>query len=594
MSDRAVKYADLVAEWLEELGYTHCFFVAGGNIMHLLDGVRKRMTCVPFVHEVAAGIATEYFNASDGDGRAFALVTAGPGLTNVVTALGGAWLESRELLLLGGQVKSSDLARGQVRQRGIQEIDGRDIAAPLCKAAITLEEPIDRAQFAELVELSRTPRRGPVFLEFCLDVQGAPVDRDELESRPSAPPPALPCAREEDVVRVRELLEQARRPLLLIGGGVSRGAALAALPLLRASAVPVMTTWNGIDRIDRADPNYFGRPNTWGQRSANIISQSADVLVALGTRLGLQQTGFNWQEFVPHGKVVQVDIDRAELAKGHPRVDVAIHADADDLLPRLLDGLVLDPSVDAWRAFAREVIELLPLSEAANAHADGYLDPFDWVLELSELCTADDVVIPASSGGANSVSLQVFQQKRGQPIVTDHGLAAMGYGLSGAIGAALGHPGRRTVLIEGDGGFAQNFQELGTVAVNALPLKCFIVANEGYASIRSTQRNYFGGDYVGCDTSTGLGFPDWIKLFTAFDIPSIELRSGWSDDPGFRNLWESPGPAGFVVPVDPEQSYFPKISSRVTATGSMESNPLHRMSPELPDDLAAVVLRHLP
>jgi acetolactate synthase-1/2/3 large subunit len=218
----------------------------------------------------------------------------------------------------------------------------------------------------------------------------------------------------------------------------------------------------------------------------------------------------------------------------------------------------------------------------------------DWVLELSELCTADDVVIPASSGGANSVSLQVFQQKRGQPIVTDHGLAAMGYGLSGAIGAALGHPGRRTVLIEGDGGFAQNFQELGTVAVNALPLKCFIVANEGYASIRSTQRNYFGGDYVGCDTSTGLGFPDWIKLFTAFDIPAIELRSGWSDDPGFRDLWESPGPAGFVVPVDPEQSYFPKISSRVTATGSMESNPLHRMSPELPDDLAAVVLRHLP
>jgi acetolactate synthase-1/2/3 large subunit len=594
MSDRTVKYADLVAEWLEELGYTHCFFVAGGNIMHLLDGVRKRMTCVPFVHEVAAGIATEYFNASDGEGRAFALVTAGPGLTNVVTALGGAWLESRELLLLGGQVKSSDLARGQVRQRGIQEIDGRDIAAPLCKAAITLEEPIDRARFVELVELGRTPRRGPVFLEFCLDVQGAPVDRDELESRPSAPPPALPRAGEEDVLRVRKLLEQARRPLLLIGGGVSREAVLAALPLLSASAAPVMTTWNGIDRIDRADPNYFGRPNTWGQRSANIISQSADVLVALGTRLGLQQTGFNWQEFVPHGKVVQVDIDRAELAKGHPRVDVAIHADADDLLPRLLDGLVLDPSVDAWRAFAREVIELLPLSEAANAHADGYLDPFDWVLELSELCTADDVVIPASSGGANSVSLQVFQQKRGQPIVTDHGLAAMGYGLSGAIGAALGHPGRRTVLIEGDGGFAQNFQELGTVAVNALPLKCFIVANEGYASIRSTQRNYFGGDYVGCDTSTGLGFPDWIKLFTAFDIPAIELRSGWSDDPGFRDLWESPGPAGFVVPVDPEQSYFPKISSRVTATGSMESNPLHRMSPELPDDLAAVVLRHLP
>jgi acetolactate synthase-1/2/3 large subunit len=594
VNDGTVKYADLVAEWLEQLGYTHCFFVAGGNIMHLLDGVRKRMKCVPFVHEVAAGIAAEYFNASDGEGRAFALVTAGPGLTNVVTAIGGAWLESRELLLLGGQVKSSDLALGKVRQRGIQEIDGRDIAAPICKSAVTLTEPIDRAAFAEFVELTRAPRRGPVFLEFCLDVQGAPVERNELEARPAASPAALPRATDAEVIDVRQLLERAIRPVLLLGGGVSREAAVAARPLLTSCRLPVMTTWNGIDRVDSSDPYYFGRPNTWGQRSANIILQSADVLVALGTRLGLQQTGFNWQEFVPGGTVVQVDIDPAELGKGHPRVDLALCADADDLLPRLLDGLQLGPAVGEWRTFAREVIELLPLSDPANEHAEGYFDPYDWVLELSALCTAEDVVIPASSGGANSVSLQTFQQKLGQPIVTDHGLAAMGYGLSGAIGAALAHPGRRTVLIEGDGGFAQNLQELSIVAVNALPLKCFIVANEGYASIRSTQRNYFGGEYVGCDTSTGLGFPDWIKLFAAFDIPAIELGEGWTDDPRFRELWESERPAGFVVPVDPEQSYFPKIASRVTASGSMESNPLHRMSPDLGEDLAVTVLRFLP
>jgi acetolactate synthase-1/2/3 large subunit len=594
VNDGTVKYADLVAEWLEQLGYTHCFFVAGGNIMHLLDGVRKRMKCVPFVHEVAAGIAAEYFNASAGEGRAFALVTAGPGLTNVVTAIGGAWLESRELLLLGGQVKSSDLALGKVRQRGIQEIDGRDIAAPICKASVTLTEPIDRAAFAEFVELTRTPRRGPVFLEFCLDVQGAPVERNELEARPGTSPAALPRATEAEVTNVRQLLERAIRPVLLLGGGVSREAAVAARPLLTSCGLPVMTTWNGIDRVDSADPFYFGRPNTWGQRSANIILQSADVLVALGTRLGLQQTGFNWQEFVPNGTVVQVDIDPAELGKGHPRLDLALCADADDLLPRLLAGLHLDASVGEWRAFAREVIELLPLSDPANEHAGGYFDPYDWTLELSALCSAEDVVIPASSGGANSVSLQTFQQKLGQSIVTNHGLAAMGYGLSGAIGAALGHPGRRTVLIEGDGGFAQNLQELGTVAVNALPLKCFLMANEGYASIRSTQRNYFGGDYVGCDTKTGLGFPDWEMLFAAYGIPAIELRDGWTEDARFRELWESNAPAGFVVPIDPEQSYFPKISSRVTSTGSMESNPLHRMSPDLADDLAVEVLRYLP
>jgi acetolactate synthase-1/2/3 large subunit len=583
-----------VGDWLVEFGYTHCFFVAGGNIMHLLDGVRKRVTCVPFVHEVAAGIATEYFNASGGLGRAFTLVTAGPGLTNVMTAIGGAWLESRELLVLGGQVKSADLARGEVRQRGIQEINGRDIAAPVCKAAVTLEEPIDRAAFAELVELGRTPRRGPIFLEFCLDVQGAPVVRGDLESRRPLAAPPLPRATDAEVLRVRQMLESAKRPVLLIGGGVSREVALVARPFLATCGLPLMTTWNGIDRVASDDPYYFGRPNTWGQRSANIIAQSADVLVALGTRLGLQQTGFNWQEFVPGGTVVQADIDAAELSKGHPRVDLALHADADDLLLRLLNGLRLDPAVDEWIDFARHVRDLLPLSDPANEHANGYLDPFDWVLELSALCTPADVVIPASSGGPFTVTQQAFQQKLGQPIVTNHGLAAMGYGLSGAIGAALAHPGRRTVLIEGDGGFAQNVQELATVAVNALPLKCFLVANEGYASIRSTQRNYFAGEYIGCDTSTGLGFPEWEPLFAAFGIPAVEIGEGWTEDPRFRELWESDGPAAFVLRIDPEQSYFPKISSRVTAAGSMESNPLHRMSPDLPYEVAAEVLNHLP
>jgi acetolactate synthase I/II/III large subunit len=594
VSDDRVKYADLVAEWLEELGYTHCFFVAGGNIMHLLDGMRKRMTCVPFVHEVAAGIAAEYFNESAGEGRAFALVTAGPGLTNVVTAISSAWLESHELLVLGGQVKTSDLARREVRQRGIQEVDGRDIVAPTTKAAVTFEEPPTRARIAELVELARTPRKGPVFLEFPLDVQGAPVDRAALERDAAPGPPPLPRATDEQVASVRALLERAERPVLLIGGGVSRATARALRPALEQAGIPVLTTWNGMDRFDSADPFYFGRPNTWGQRSANIIMQSADVLVAAGTRLGLQQTGFNWQEFVPGGTVVQIDVDEAELRKGHPEVDVPVHADADDLLPRLLDGLADRPALEEWRAFARRVRELLPLNDPGNEHGDGYVDPWDLVLRLSSMATPDDVVVPCSSGGPNVLCMQAWQQKLGQPIVTNKGSASMGLGLSGAIGAALAHPGRRTVHVEGDGGFAQNLQELAIVDVNRLPIKMFIIANEGYASIRMTQRNYFGGEYLGCDTRTGLGFPDWVPLFTAFRIPAIELGPGWEDDERFRELWESGGPAGFIVPVDPEQTYFPKISSRVTATGSMESNPLHRMSPDLPDDVAAEVLRFLP
>jgi acetolactate synthase-1/2/3 large subunit len=189
--------------------------------------------------------------------------------------------------------------------------------------------------------------------------------------------------------------------------------------------------------------------------------------------------------------------------------------------------------------------------------------------------------------------MQTIRQKWGQIVITDKGLASMGYGLSGAIGAALGHPDRRTFLIEGDGGFAQNLQELATVAVNKLNLKIFIFANEGYGSIRMTQKNYFDGAYLGCDTETGLGFPDWHRLFDAYEIPAMTIGPEWSEDTDVLSALDTPGPVGLVVPIDPLQTYWPKIMSRVTETGGMESNPLHEMSPDLEPLLAEQVSRYL-
>ena len=189
--------------------------------------------------------------------------------------------------------------------------------------------------------------------------------------------------------------------------------------------------------------------------------------------------------------------------------------------------------------------------------------------------------------------MQAFQLKSDQTMITNKGLASMGYGLSGAIGCAIADPGRRTVLVEGDGGFTQNLQELATVAVNKLNLKIFLFCNEGYASIRMTQKNYFDGAYLGCDVNSGLGFPDWGTLSAAYRIPSLELSENWADDLAFLNLWQNQGPAVFLVPLHPEQTYFPKITSRISASGGMESNPLHLMTPDLPDDIKAVAMRYL-
>jgi acetolactate synthase-1/2/3 large subunit len=597
-----MKYSDVLISWLKCTGFSHCYFVAGGNIMHLLNSARQQLVCVPVVHEVAAAIATEYHNATvqagaaaPGVGKALALVTAGPGLTNTLTGLAGAWLESRELLLLGGQVKVEDLAPPGLRQLGIQEVDGVAMAAPVCKRSLCLREPLPAdAVLAEVAE-SWSGRPGPVFLELPLDVQAVQVPEAwrETGNLVSPNPQGINIAPDpQQVAEVAARFRAADRPLLLLGGGLSHSQARALEAKLAVLDLPIMTTWNGADRYPPDYPNYAGRPNTWGQRSSNILLQQADLVVAVGSRLGLQQTGFNWQQFVPLGNVIQIDIDAAELAKPNPRLAAGIQADADQFLAALLaHSLGEHPE---WLAFSQEVRALLPLSEPCNATPQGFLNPYAMVEQLSRLCGDWDHIVPCSSGGAFTVMMQAFQLRSGQTMLTDKGLASMGYGLSGAIGVAIADPHRRTVLVEGDGGFTQNLQELATVAVNQLNLKIFLFCNEGYASIRMTQKNDFEGAYVGCDVSSGLGFPDWLTLAAAYRIPSCQLKEDWHSDPNFLALWNNTIPAIFLVPLHPEQTYFPKITSRISASGGMESNPLHLMSPDLSPDTMQVVMRFFP
>jgi acetolactate synthase-1/2/3 large subunit len=590
------KYGDQLVDWLVGAGYTHCFFVAGGNIMHLLDSVRTRMVCMPFVHEVGAAIAVEYFNASrdEGTGRALALVTAGPGITNALTGIAGAWQESRELLVVGGQVKSSDLSRGAVRQRGIQEIDGVELVRSITKRAMRIERPVAREVILEAVLDGRTPRQGPVFLEVCLDAQAAPPlpGQDPIDIPEAAALPQVPASGIGEVVT---LVRESERPVILVGGGVSRGGVRALGQRTVAAGIPIMTTWNGADRVPTEHPLYAGRPNTWGQRAPNILIQQADLVIAIGTRLGLQQTGFAWEQFVPAGRVVQVDIDAAELDKGHPRVDLALRGDADQFVGALYASDLGDPGRwQAWREFITFVRAELPLNDPQNVTAPGYVKPYELAMRLCETASPDGIVLPCSSGGAASVSMQALQLRAEQKLVGDKSLAAMGYGLSGAIGAALANPGRQVFLSEGDGGFAQNVQELGTLATTGANVKIFLLENNGYASIRMTQRNYFKGAWVGCDAQTGLGLPNWEDLARAYRIAyaRLEAESGL-DAPAVRSLLEADGPALIEVPIDPDQTYYPKISSAVQPDGSMKSNPLHRMSPDLPAEVEERVLIHL-
>ena len=579
-----MKYAEYLLENLSKKeNYTHCYFVAGGNTMHLLDSARKIFTCVPVVNEVAAGIAAEYFNeASKEDHKAFALVTAGPGLTNIVTAIAGAFLESRELLVIGGQVKTSDLKTAEMRQRGIQEIDGRAIVEPITVSSKLIDTPVHFAKIQDFLNSSKRP--GPVFLEIPLDVQGSIVD-PKLEVAQDLS--RSPESRAEENTRLDQLLHDLKlseRPILLIGGGVSRRLAKKLNKELQGCGIPIMTTWNGMDRYGSDLPNYWGRPNTWGQRSANILLQQSDLIIAVGTRLGLQQTGFAWEQFAPLADVYQIDIDSAELEKGHPQIKQGIQEDADTFLKSLLNQChSIDFKIDVWLSFGKLVQKAFPLNDAGNRTATGFVSPFHLMDELSNQLTVTDVVIPCSSGGAFTVTMQAFSPKYGQTIITNKGLASMGYGLSGAIGAAESTQSR-TILIEGDGGFAQNLQELGTLAAQGLNVKVFIFSNSGYASIRMTQKNYFAGAYLGCDVETGLGLPDWKHIAAAYGIKFLRLSSSETLKEDIAKILEEYGPCFIEVKIDPDQTYYPKITSQIMPNGAMASNPLHLMSPDLSEN----------
>ena len=571
--------------------------------MHLLESARTRMECIAVVHEVSAGIAAEYFNVANRENnkRAFALVTAGPGITNLVSAIAGSWLESRELLIVGGQARTEFMNNSAVRQIGHQQIDGKGIIDPISKYSETFLKPISENKILSLCNLSKSGRKGPVFLEICLDVTAMEVSPEDLNAEltvsDALTAPAIEEFTREQISSIKNLLTEAERPIFLIGGGLEFSFFKEKLEYLRELGIPIATTWNAADYLDSGDPLFAGRPNTYGMRWANTVIQQSDLVISIGARLGLQQTGFNWESFVPIGKIIRIDIDQHELEVSHPNSELSVNIDAKAGLKSILEitkEFINKNKFASWLDFIYFVRRELPTVEKATYQFSEYVNPFELVDELGGLLYKEDSVIPCSSGGSYTSMMQAFSQKQGQLLTNNKGLASMGYGLAGAIGTAVANGSGRTILVEGDGGFAQNLQELGTVKNRNLNLKMFIFSNLGYASIRVSQKAYFNGAYIGCDEATGVGLPDWIQLFKAFNIPAVEITSSLLGNVEALDLLKQKGPAAFIVKIHPDQSYLPKVTSKIFSDGKMRSNPIHLMDPPLSTEISESVFRFLP
>ena len=575
------KYSDQFVAWLSDAGYTHCFFVPGGNVMHLVESASKKFICVSFIHEVGCAIAAEYFNeTSGGPNKAFVLVTAGPGLTNTITGIAAAWVEGRELLIVGGQAKSSELSGAKYRQIGFQEFDGISLCESITKESYLINKQVKQSEILRLIELTRADRKGPVFLEFCLDVSMLPADEklnDQKEFKKEISQFEI-----LEMPKIISLLKNSSRPIILIGGETPRNYDLIDFKQI---GIPMATTFNGADRVGIEYEYYAGRPNWYGSRWSNLLLQQADLIIAVGARLGLMQVGYNWKNFAPRAQIVQVFSDEIEMSKNFPRVDFKIVSRSDVFLDQMKAELkFLDVErFEEWRKFVVNLRTELAFPETVNFSRPEFVEPLRFIFDLVNTATnSNDVIIPCSSGEASYVGpMRMILNKEGQLIVTNNAMASMGYGLSGAIGASLANLEKRVILFEGDGGFAQNLQELSTVKTNNLNIKIFLMNNGGYMSIKQNQKNVFNGHYIGCDSASGLEMPNWEFIAKAFGLKYFRLDRFSLNSSEFQNLLKLKEAIFFDVQIDPEQTYYPKITSFKNTNGQMESNPIHIMEPSL-------------
>lgn len=589
-----MRLSDYILAFIAREGVKHVFLVTGGGAMYLNDSLARAdgIEAVCNAHEQASAIAAEAYAKATGN-LGVAMVTTGPGGTNAVTGVAGAWLDSTPTLFISGQVKRSDRmfdAQGRsrgMRQLGVQEVDIVAIVQPITKYAVTVLDPRDiRYHLEKAVHLARTGRPGPVWIDVPLDVQAAAIeDSGALRGFDPAelgPAPGSETLREQ-VAEVVAALGRAERPLVFAGNGIRLARGEAAFQRLReTSHLPVAATWCAADLVPSDDPLFVGRPGAVAARGANFALQNCDFLLAIGTRLDFSITGYAPDRLARAAYKVLVDIDPAELAKLHPYIDQPIAADAGAFLDEFLrqtEGLE-PPDRSAWTDRCAAWKTRYPV--VTDAHrAGGPVSIYRLAEVIGTETGPEDLLVSGSSGSGIEIFLLACPTRTGQRIYHTAGLGSMGFGLPSAIGVCLAGGRRRTVCVDGDGGFQFNIQELETVARLQLPIKFFILNNNGYASIRASQRNWFGRAQLGCDAETGLTVPDISRVASAFGISSAVIEDQRDLVAAIRAVLETEGPVVCDVRVIPEESREPRLSSMQRADGSLVSKPLEDLFPFL-------------
>lgn len=583
-----MKISDYVMKFISDLGVKKVFYVSGGGAMHLNDslGKNENLTGICMLHEQGASIAAESY-ARIAEGYGACLVTSGPGGTNAITGLAGAYYDGIPVIFISGQVKRADLVGNQkIRQFGIQEADIVSIAKPISKYAVQIKEPEDiKYELEKASKIAVSGKPGPVWIDIPLDIQATDIDIDTLEGFNEVME-EYPC-KKEDIDKVIELFNKAERPVMLIGNGIRMAKAVNEIrDLYDLLAIPVLTSWNGVDLIEDNHPLFYGRPGAVGHRHANFIQQNADFVLTIGSRLNLLSTGYNFDSFLEKANHIMVEIDKYEMEKKSVHPKLKINCDAKSFIQALLnrkDELNLEKRTK-WIEHCNKLREKYPIFIQEQEPREGYVSTYDLVNEVSNQMTENDIYQFTSSGTSVDIAMKVFRIKKGQRAFLTKGLAAMGYDLPASIGSCIASNKKRTVCITGDGSIAMNMQELEVLKRLNLPVKIFVVDNNGYGMIYGSQNGNFKGHLTGCTKESGLTLPDMKRIAEAFGIRGMHIDNEEELHNKVVEALESDGPVICTVKADITQKILPKQTNYMREDGQMASRPLEDMTPLLDRD----------
>ncbi len=589
-----MKLTDYVVQFLADRGAHHVFGVTGGAVVHLFDSAARsgRMMPVFHHHEQAASFAAEaYARVTNRLGACF--VTAGPGATNALTGLAGAWLDSLPCVFISGQARVAHTTRGKkIRQLGTQQLDVIEIVRPLTNYAVMIDDAQSiRFHLEKACDLATRPRPGPVWIDLPLDLQWAEVDPDGL---PGYSPPEesnVPCASDSDLSQLRSWLGESTRPLVLAGYGVRQSRSEEEfIRFVETFDIPFVTSWGAADLAPGAHRLHLGRPGLASQRGANLAMQNCDLLIALGSHLCIPITGTMFQSFAREARIVVVDVDSVELDERTVRIDLAIHGEVGDLLRRVqVDADAACPQVsEPWRKACRRYVDVY--NAPPKPASSDVISPYQFVKTLSDHCEEGDIVVVDGGGTNVYVAYQTFVLKRNQRMVLTTGLCAMGSGLPESIGACFASGGRRTICVCGDGSFQLNVQELQTIKHHCLPIKLFVTNNDGYISIRHTQEGFLKSNYVGSRAEGGMSLPDVLLVAASYGLQTLRIERPEDLAGGIEHVLASSGPMVCEIMADPDQEVIPRQGFEPLPNGLFGPRPLEDMAPHLDSEELSEVM----